>query len=400
MKKILFFVFCSSWIFLSGQNSVNKELPNQFLPILPNKTITNKPGSAYKFSVTNNIETTPVKSQGMTGTCWSFSSLSFFESEIIRKGKQKGYNLSEMFVARLCYPLKAENYVRMHGKAQFGEGGEFHDAVFVLKNYGMVPEEVYNGNLKPGAEFNHHLLDSTLQQLVKGVAESNEVNLNWKNKLNEILDKELGKIPTEFIYEGKKYTPKSFAQELGINPDDYVFISSFNHHPWYSKFVIEIPDNWMWEQAHNIPLDEFMSVINNALQNGYGVGWAADVSESTFDFRSGLAVMPEKDFEDMEQNEKDAVFVSPVKEKKINQENRQYGFDNYETQDDHGMHMTGICRDQNNTAFYIVKNSWGKSNSCEGYFFASEAYVRSKTISIMVHKDAIPVEIRKKMNLK
>ncbi len=400
MKKILFLLFSICCVYISSQNRVNNELPNQFLPILPNKTITNKPGSEYKFSVINNIETSPVKNQGMTGTCWSFSSISFFESEIIRNGKKNAFDLSEMFVARMCYPLKAENYIRMHGKAQFGEGGEFHDAVYVLKNFGMVPEAIYKGNLQPGEEFNHQLLDSTLLDLVKSVVAGNEVNLNWRNKINSTLDKELGKIPTEFIYEGKKYTPKTFAQELGISPEDYVFISSFNHHPWYSKFVIEIPDNWMWEQAHNVPLDELMAIMNNALQKGYGIGWAADVSEPTFNFRSGLAVLPEKKFEDLNKKEKEAVFMSPVKEKKIDQEIRQTAFDNYETQDDHEMHMTGICKDQNNTTYYIVKNSWGNSNSCNGYFFASESYVRSKTISIMVHKDAIPLETRIKLNLK
>jgi bleomycin hydrolase len=337
----------------------------------------------------------------MTGTCWSFSSLSFFESELARIGKGKEYNLSEMFIARMAYPLKAENYVRMHGKAQFGEGGEFHDVVNVIRKYGMVPQEIYDGKLEQGKEYNHQEMDSALLDLVRSVAKSGKkIDLEWRKKFNETLDKYLGKAPETFEYKGKKYTPKTYASELGINPDDYLYISSFTHQPFYKEFIIEIPDNWMWERAYNLPLDEMMSCIDNALNNGYGVAWAADVSEPTFKFRDGLAILPEKEFDKMKAEEKITIFNRPTIEKKATQTERQEAFDNYETQDDHGMHMVGIAKDQNNTKYYIVKNSWGNSNDCEGYFFASESYVRMKTISIMVHKNAVPLNIKSKLTLK
>ena len=400
MKRTVFFILLSFNYWLNyGQSASNAELKSGFTPISGGKTLTNKKGSEYRFSVIKSIETSPVKNQGMTGTCWSFSSLSFFESELIRMGKGKDYNLSEMFVARMAYPMKADNYVRMHGKAQFSEGGEFHDVVHVLRDYGMVPQEVYNGKLKEGGEYNHHIMDSALLAFVKPIAESEKkIDINWRNSLNQMLDNFLGKTPESFEYKGKKYTPKSYAAELGIKPDDYVYLSSFSHHPFYKKFTIEIPDNWMWERAHNLPLDQLMECIDNAINNGYGVAWAADVSEPTFRFRDGLAILPDKNFETLSSEEKKILFAKPCAQKSVTQEERQTRFDNFETQDDHGMHMVGIAKDQNGTKYYIIKNSWGNSNDCEGYFFASEAYVRMKTISIMVHKNAITKNIYSKLD--
>ena len=363
--------------------------------------VSNKKGSNIQFTTSANIEATEVKSQGQTGTCWSFSSMSYFESELIRMGKGKDHNLSEMFVVRMSYPEKAENYIRMHGKTNFAEGGEFHDVVNVMRKYGTVPDEIYNGNLKPGQKYNHHKLDSMVLAYVKDVIKNDKkVDANWKVRLEQILDSALGKIPTEFEYKGKKYTPQSYAKELGIVPDEYVYLSSWTHHPFYKKFILEIPDNWAWEQAMNVPLDEMMETIDNALKNGYGIGWAADVSEPGFKFKEGLAVIPEKSFESMSAEEKLNVFNNPVTEIKVTQENRQVGFDNYETQDDHGMHITGIVNDQKGKKYYIVKNSWGTDNECAGYFYASESYVRMKTISIMVHKKGVPKTIAAKIGMK
>ncbi len=362
---------------------------------------TNKKGSEYLFTVTKSIEVAPVQNQGRTGTCWSFSTLSFFESEVMRVKKIKDVKLSEMFVVRKTYPLKAENYIRMHGNAQFAEGGEPTDVIYCWKNFGMVPREVYNGNLNETIGYNHKALDSTLLAEVKAVSAKDKINpTEWKQDVNTTLDKYLGQAPETFTYKGKSYTPKSYAAELGINPDDYFFLSSFTHHPFYKPFILEVPDNWAWKQYLNIPLDELMATLDNALNNGYGVAWAADVSEPYFRFKDGLALVPEN-WSNMSDDDKNTCFVKPCKQQTITQEIRQAAFDDYQTQDDHGMHIIGLAKDQSGNKFYLVKNSWGtKRNDCDGYFYASEQYVRLKTISITLHKKAVPAETAKKLNIK
>ncbi len=361
---------------------------------------TNKTNSEYKFTVIKNIESTPVQDQGKTGTCWTFSSLSFFESELLRAGKAKDVNLSEMYIVRNAYPLKAWNYIRMHGNAQFAEGGEFHDVVNVIKKYGIVPQEVYNGNLQPGQSYNHKLLDSTVAAQVKVVAKSDKVAPEeWQRKLDSTLTSFIGEAPKKFNYKGKEYTPETFAKELGLNMNDYVFITSFSHHEFYKPFIIEVPDNWAWEQAYNVTVDEMNEVVEYSLNKGYGIGWAADVSEPYFKFKDGLAIVPEN-WENMSKEEKQSCFTKPVKQKIITQESRQIAFDNFETQDDHGMHITGIVKDQLGNKYYIVKNSWGKGgNECDGYFYASDAYVKYKTTCIMVNKNALSPAIRKKLKI-
>jgi bleomycin hydrolase len=362
---------------------------------------TNKKNSEYKFAITKSIETTPIQSQGKTGTCWSFSTLSFFESEVMRIKKIKDIKLSEMFVVRKTYPLKAENYVRMHGNAQFGEGGEPTDVAFCWKNFGMVPREIYNGNLNETTGYNHKEMDSVLLSQVKAISAKDKINPSeWQQEFNNTLDKYLGKALETFNYKGKEYTPKTYAAELGINPDDYVFISSFTHHPFYKPFILEVPDNWAWKQYQNLPIMELMAIIDNALTNGYGVDWEADVSEPYFRFQDGLALVPEH-WDAMTTDEKNKCFINPCKQQNITQDIRQAAFDDYETQDDHGMHIIGLAKDQNGTKFYLIKNSWGtKRNECDGYFYASEAYLRLKTINITVHKTAIPADIAKKLIIK
>ncbi|WP_317896532.1 C1 family peptidase [Aurantibacillus circumpalustris] len=369
---------------------------------------TNKKDSEYKFTVIKNLENTPVQNQNQTSTCWSFSSLSFFESEIIRLGKGKapidiGVNLSEMYVVNKVYSMKADNYVRMHGKTNFGEGGGFPDVVTVLKNYGLVPEEVYTGKKDFKAPHNHKILETTLKNILlpASLDETNKIDFSFlHNTVNSICDEFLGKTPEKFDYKGKSYTPKTYAEATGLKAEDYIFLTSFSHHPFYSPFVLEIPDNWNWQTTYNLPLNEFQEVMSNAINTGYTFAWGADVSEKGFMRADGLAIIPENYFDKISDEEKKNLSIKPQKQMPITQELRQFAFDNYDTQDDHGMHVVGLVKDQNNTLYYIVKNSWGTdSNQCDGYFYASESYVLFKTTSIMLHKKALPPAIAKKLGI-
>lgn len=365
--------------------------------------LTNKKGSEYQFTVVKNLDATAVQNQNQTGTCWSFSSLSFFESELIRMGKGKDFNLSEMFVARKAYPLKADNFVRMHGHTNFGEGGGFPDVIHVMRTYGMVPEEAYTGKKNPKDPHNHATLEATLKGILNASANDNTQKIDFEaihSTVESTCDAFLGKVPEKFDYKGKSYTPKTYGEALGINPDDYVFITSFTHHPFYSKFTLEVPDNWNWEQMYNVPLNEMQEIMQHAINTGYTVAWAADVSEKGFKFKDGLAIVPDKRWEEMTEDEKTSLTTKPQPQMKITQENRQLAFDNYETQDDHGMHIVGMVKDQTGTPYYLVKNSWGTDrNDCDGYFYASESYVLYKTTSIMVNKKSLPAAIAKKLGI-
>ena len=376
--------------------------------------ITNKAGSDYRFTVVNDIEATEVQSQGRTGTCWSFSALSFIESEIMRMGGGK-HELSEMFIVRNTYADKAEKYVRMHGYLNFGPGGAFHDVSEMIKAHGIVPLEVYTGKPANEETFNHGEMDHVLHGIVKAVvdAEQNTLTPLWKPAYEAVLDTYLGEIPLKFKYNGEKYTPKSFAESVNFDADDYIFISSYTHHPFYEEFIIEVQDNWMMKSVYNIPMDEMVEVIDNALLNDFSIAWASDVSEKGFSFRDGLALVPldgakinksgkdNKNFSDAGASKESTVFEAPCEEKEITQEMRQLAFDNYETTDDHGMHMTGIVKDQTGKKYYIVKNSWGtKNNDCDGYFYASQAFVEYKTMDIMLHKGALSKSLRKKLGIK
>jgi bleomycin hydrolase len=376
--------------------------------------VTNKEGSNYEFTVLKNLEATPVQSQGRTGTCWSFSALSFLESELIRMGKGK-HELSEMWIARNAYHDKAVNYVRMHGTFNFGPGGAFHDIPYVIKKYGIVPASAYEG-LNYGSEtHNHAEMDKILKSMVDVVIESpqnNKLTPVWLDAVDGVLDAYLGKKPEEFEVDGKTYNGKTYAKELGLNMDDYVVLGSFTHHPFYEQFVLAVPDNWAFGQVYNLPLDELMQVAEAAVMNGYSWAWAADVSEKGFSFRDGLAIVPEdgstirkrgrdnRNFSDAGAEKIGDAFSQPVKEKVITQEMRQLAYDNYETTDDHGMHVTGMVKDQEGTKYFIVKNSWGTGNDCDGYFYASEAYFKYKTMNLMVHKDALPKKLAKKLGIK
>ncbi|PSL35500.1 C1 family peptidase [Chitinophaga ginsengisoli] len=358
---------------------------------------TNKEGSNYKFTVIKNLDAGDVENQGNTGTCWSFSGLSFFQAEALRNGKGKNVNLSEMYVVRKMYPLKASNYVRMHGKANFGEGGGFPDDLLCLREYGLVPQSVYDGNRVK--TYNHAEMTSLLDGMVKKIgATEATINPNWSKAFDGVLNAYIGDAPEKFEYNGKSYTPKTFAKELGLDADDYVMITSFTHHPYYQQFVLEVPDNWNWDKMYNVPLNDLTAITENAIQNGYTVAWASDVSEKGFNFAQGLAIVP--DVAGLSQDQLAKAFTEPVKELTITPEVRQQAFDNFETQDDHGMHIVGMAKDQNGKVFFRVKNSWGTANPGSGYFYASEPFFAYKTTSIMLNKKAIPVDIAKKLGIK
>lgn len=370
----------------------------------------------YQFESIYDLDATSVKDQHRSGTCWSFSGLSFLESEMIRMGK-KPADLSEMFIVRHCYEDKAEKYVRLHGHLNFGPGGAFHDVIYVLKNYGLVPEQAFKG-LNYGEESHvHGEMDEVLKQYVEGVIKNKNKSLTpaWRNGLDGILDAYLGEYPESFEVDGKTYTPQSYAKEVtGLNADDYIQVTSYSHHPFYSQFAIEVPDNWLWGQVYNVTLDDLMAIMENSLENGYTVGWAADVSEKGFSHRNGVAIIPETDAKEMSGSERSRwetmsraerskalySFDKPVKEKVITQELRQKAYDNYQTTDDHGMHITGMAKDQNGTKYFRVKNSWNTDNKYDGYFYASESFFKYKTMSIMIHKDALTKELKKKLGIK
>ncbi len=370
----------------------------------------------FKFQDIMVLPATPVKDQYKSGTCWSFSGLSFLESEMLRIGKPE-VDLSEMFVVRYSYSNKALKDVRMHGSLNFSAGGAFHDVINVIKKYGIVPEEVYKG-LNYGEEKHVH---GEMDRVLKGYVDAVILNKNkklssvWHESLDAILDTYLGKVPEAFEYEGKEYTPISFARDyVGLDLDNYVEISSYSHQPFYSEFILEVPDNWAWGEVYNVPLNELMEIIDSSLESGYTVAWAADVSEKGFlTSKKGVAVMPEVDLEDMsdteiahwdslsekEQQEELFKLDKPYKEVNVTQEMRQTAFDNYQTTDDHGMHIIGLAKDQNGEMYYKVKNSWGDYNLYDGYFYASKPYVRYKTTCIMVNIQSIPQHIRIKLNL-
>ncbi|MCH2224272.1 MAG: aminopeptidase [Crocinitomicaceae bacterium] len=379
--------------------------------------VTNGEKSEYQFTKIAHLGTTPVQSQGHTGTCWSFSALSFFESELIRMGNENPDLLSEMYIVRKSYEGKAEKYIRMDGKINFSEGGAFHDIPYVIRNYGIVPLEVYNG-LNYGSERHNHselfsVLDGAVQGLLGHLKNRRTTSLTsaWKTALNGILDAYLGKDVKEFEFKGKKFTPKSYVKEIGLEMDDYLSLTSFTHHEMNKECMLAIPDNWAWGKSYNVSLDDLMEACEYALKEGYTLAWGADVSEKGFSFGNGLAINPvdentievsgrdNKNFSDAGADKKSNAFKTPVPEVKITPEIRQEGYDNKTTTDDHGMHIVGIYKDQKGTKYFLVKNSWGTGNYPKGYLYVSESYFKWKTINVYLHKDGISKSMKKKLGL-
>ncbi len=372
--------------------------------------------SGYQFSVVKENPITSIKNQGSSGTCWCFSALGFIESELIRKGKGE-HDLSEMYIVRRNYADKAQKYVRLNGSLNFAQGGAFSDAIETINEYGVMPNDVYKGLNYGEDSHKHSEVEAILTGYVKAVTANKNKKLStaWFAGFNGVLDAYFGVVPTQFDYSGKTYTPQSFAKSLDLDSNDYISLTSFTHHPFYTSFPIEVPDNWRWSLSYNLPIDELMQVFDNALENGYTVAWASDVSEIGFT-RNGIAVIPDEAATENAGSDqahwlglsvgertnqlKAKVDLSPLKEKVITQEMRQIAYDNYETTDDHGMQIYGIAKDQNGTKYYMVKNSWGDAGKYKGIWYASDAFVKYKTISMVIHKDALPKDIAKKLGFK
>lgn len=370
----------------------------------------------FIFTDVINLPSTSVKDQNKSGTCWCFAGTSFYEDEI-RKNGGDSLDISEMFTVRQCYRDKAERFVRMYGQTNFGAGGSAMDVPYVWKRYGAVPEEVYNGLQYGEDKHVHGELDAVLAAYLKEIVKKPNKKLSkaWMKGIEAILDAYLGPVPETFEYKGKTYTPKSYAESLPLNPDDYVSVTSFTHHPYYEEFAVEVPDNWLWEKSYNVPLDELKAIVDNSLAQGHTLVWAADVSEGGFKWTKGVALMPKgKSESDMdgtelsrwvELSDKDRMdekynFEGPVEEITVTPELRQEMFDSQETTDDHGMEITGTATDQFGNRYYKVKNSWDTNQVYDGYFYVSEPYFLAKTMDILVHRNAVPKETAKKLGLK
>ena len=364
----------------------------------------------YEFTVIKENPITSVKNQNRSGTCWCYSALSFVESEILRtKGKE--VDLSEMFVVGKSYRDRAVKYVRLDGHLNFAAGSSFGDVLHVINDYGVVPQSAMNGMNYGSALPEQNELDAALKGYVSAIASNPNKKLTtaWLNGFDGIVEAYLGEYPETFTVDGVEYTPESYRDFLGINMDDYVNITSFTHHPFYEPFVIEVPDNWRWDTAYNLPMDEMMDVMFNAIEKGYTVAWGSDVSETGFT-RNGLAVALEEakatTGSDQERwvgkadAPKEEVKAALPAEVTVTQEMRQEGYDRKTTTDDHGMHIYGIAKDQNGTNYFMVKNSWGETGKYNGIWYASETFVKFKTLNIVVHKDALPKNIAKKLGIK
>lgn len=401
MKKIIALALLA--VVATGANAKGKKQPK----VDPNKPV---------FTIVKENPITSVKDQNRSGTCWAYSTLSYFESEIL-KNTGKTYDLCESFVANKDYMDRAVQVVRYHGDMQFAQGGSAYDVYYVLKNYGICPEDAmpFPGSLYGDSLNNFNEFFSLLEPYVEGIAtnKASKISGQWKVGFQGILDAYLGKCPENFTYEGKNYTPKSFASSLGLNMDDYVTITSYTHHPFYSQFVVEVQDNWRNPASYNLPMDEMMQIIDNAVMNGYTVAWGGDVSEPGFT-RDGLAYMIDAKKMQSLQGSDMARWLGLYAAKRRNlidslgcnvpevqptQEMRQERFDNWELTDDHGMLIYGIAKDQNGKEYYMVKNSWGEAGKYKGTWYMTKTFIAANTMDYMVNKNAIPANIRKKMGI-
>ena len=347
----------------------------------------------YQITETLNVPHTPVDNQGSSGTCWCFAGIGFVEAEILRMyGKE--FNLSEMFVVRKAWAEKVAKFVRMHGNNTLSQGGEVCDVLYMINQYGMMPEEAYTGKVIGEERHMHNEMNEVINGLARAVIKNGNKKLSpaYPKALEGVLDAYLGEVPEDFIVDGKKYTPKSFAEAYPIDPSNYVEICSFTSEPYYQPYVVEIPDNWTWTSAYNMPLDELMQAVDYALENGYTLGWAQDVSNKGFSGKTGLGIVPE--------DPNAPLWEEIVTEKRVTDEDHQKAYDNWDAGDDHSMLVVGLAKDQNGTKYYKIKNSWGAERGpYQGYWYCSEQYLRQYTIFFTLHKDALSKSMRKSLNL-
>jgi bleomycin hydrolase len=393
MKKlsILFATICISISSFAQDNLVNSLKDNK----------SEKAKEKFKFTDVKDLEDSPVKNQGSSGTCWSYSGNSFLESEMLRMGKPF-VDISEIFTARCAYIERAKNYVRMHGRIGWGDGAELHDVLEIYKKYGAMPYDQYTG-LNYGTTKNKFgEMQAALEGFLQGIVKNpnGKLTKNWLPAFTAVLDAYLGKVPEKFMFQGKEYTPLTFAKQVVEIPvEEYLEIGSFTFAAPYEKTFLMVEDNWSLKEVMNVPMNDLTAIVDNALANGYTIAWATDVSEKGFSWKNGVAIVPEKDYEEMDEDEKKTMFDGPQKEKYITPELREDAFDNYTSTDDHGMHIVGVAKDQNGKEYYKVKNSWGDKNDYKGYLYVSKTYFNFKTIAILVHKNVIPAEITKKMKM-
>ena len=388
------------------------------LALMPTSTMAQKNDSLVFTTIIEN-PVTSIKNQNNSGTCWSYSSLAFLESEVLKKHPEmKDIDLCESFLVSKTYTDRADRNVRTHGDASFSQGGSFYDAIFCMKNYGLIPEGImpYPITAYGDSLYNFTSFFPPMEAYVTAISksESKKINPAWKKSVQGMLDDYFGECPTEFTYKGKKYTPQSFVKNyLGLNPDDYVSLTSYTHHPFYESFILEIQDNWRWASSYNLPLDEFMRVMEESVKNGWTFAWGADVSEDGFSRRGTknqcVATVPDVKSaagvgsdQSRWTGEKAGAKISSADgagEKVITQEMRQGGYDNWTTTDDHGMQIYGIAKDQNGKEYFMMKNSWGDYGPYKGFWYVSKPYVAYKTMNIIINKNAVPKDIRKKLGI-
>ncbi|SCX85596.1 bleomycin hydrolase [Flavobacterium caeni] len=355
--------------------------------------------SKFVFKEVIDLENTSVKNQGSAGTCWSYSGNSFLESEMIRMGK-KPVDLAEIYTARHVYLNKARNYILFNANLGLGDGGETHDVLNMLRKYGAMPQvaytyEDYGKGAVKSSEFQEQF-KAILDAYIKN--EDPKKGISWVKDIDNYLDEKLGKLPSTFTYEGKQYTPQSFAKEVvGINPDDYIEFSSYQDSPYYQKMVLPVPDNWSYDLVYNVPMKELTDIIDNALAKGYTIAWSTDVSEPYFSWRNGVAHVPDIDLTGITAEQKKQIFDGPLQEKQVTEDLRTEGLYSLSTTDDHAMQIVGLAKDQNGKEYYKVKNSWGTSNDYKGYLYVSKAFVQLKSTGILLNKDGVPKSIKSKL---